>query len=894
MCQAKGRAELQSESTKASTVPNLVPRETEALPNRIGRYVVLGRLGEGGMGTVYAAYHPELDRKVALKVLRSDVASTPEAESYRARLVREAQAMARLGHPNVVAVHDVGSDDGLLSIVMELVEGESLADRLLRGPIPVSEGLSILTQAARGLQAAHRAGLIHRDFKPANILLSTDGRVRVADFGIAQHQERPEGAVGGATAATPEALTQWGAITGTPSYMAPEQFDGAPASQKTDQFSFCVTAFEVLYGQRPFDREAPPSTRYTKLAPMVSRGEPRFVKAAVLKGLSVKPDDRFETFDELVAQLSRQPITAGRVVPWVGLGVALAGCLAVLVVANQPPVIAGCSAAERDLQSTWGSEHKAVLRQAFEATGLPEAAAAASTIEQTLDAYLAQWSNEAVATCQLAQREPLSLRHTNRLACLNQQRLQVKALVEVLGHPTAAMIAQGPMAASALVPSSRCAEPNIFAALPRTPEDPAIRDEVSRIRFDVATSLAFNLAGVPSEAAARLPKLEERAKALKFKPLEAEVAYALAETHAMNADGRLGLEASRGAALAALESGLDLLAADSMAVMAFNSAYSEKLDLADELIAQASALLTRAGGDAMVASRIENDKSVLFELRGDLKGALAASTRAYQLRKQAWGPKHPRTLSFLSNLGISYIELCQADEAVELLRVFDSPADIPHAVGTYSDGLLHLAEALLMTDQLDEAERVARMSQSAAKTFSAVKRSEKLTVLANVQAARGEFEVAISNSKEALQLARSQGEDWINYSYSLGQLANVLAQAGHYDEALTLFAQLRDKKSPDAEWSRLLMAVSQLETKKFAEAVKTIAVMRADTARCLMPKQAAQLDVAEARALAGVGQDSARVTELVSKARQRAEGKPWAAEVLQPLARLPVVAERRH
>ncbi|MCU1281702.1 MAG: Serine/threonine kinase, partial [bacterium] len=220
----------------------------------LGRYVVLERLGSGGMGVVYSAYDPELDRKVAIKVLR------PDSQIDQSRLRREAQAMARLQHPNVIAVYDVGMFHGRVFVAMELAEGTTLADWIDERPRSWREIVERLSQAGRGLAAAHAVGLVHRDFKLGNVLVGADGRTRVGDFGLARALAAHDELAAPTDAALPtslspplhEPLTRSGALLGTPSYMSPEQLQKRPADARSDQFSFCVALYRALYGTRPF------------------------------------------------------------------------------------------------------------------------------------------------------------------------------------------------------------------------------------------------------------------------------------------------------------------------------------------------------------------------------------------------------------------------------------------------------------------------------------------------------------------------------------------------------------------------------------------------------------------------------------------------------------------
>ena len=278
-----------------------------ALGDTIGRYVVLRRLGAGGMGVVFAAYDPQLDRKIALKLLRTGI-GLGEREA-NARLVREAQAIARLNHPNVVAVYDVGtagSDE--LYLAMEFVEGDTLTHWLARWERPWPEIVAMFVEAGRGLAAAHAVGLLHRDFKPDNVLVGADGRVRVSDFGLARSavtddEQGPSPVAALSELRTP--LTGTGAIMGTPRYMAPEQLRGESVTAAADQFSFCVALYEALYGQHPLPGEtAAEMEKGARMAPPPGSSVVSPAIATVLaRGLDPQPHRRFPSMQALLEQL---------------------------------------------------------------------------------------------------------------------------------------------------------------------------------------------------------------------------------------------------------------------------------------------------------------------------------------------------------------------------------------------------------------------------------------------------------------------------------------------------------------------------------------------------------------------------------------------------------------
>ena len=272
---------------------------------RLGRYEVERLIGAGGMGVLYLARDTKLDRRVAVKLMRPHFAD----EVGRARLLREAQAMAQLSHPNVVNVFDLGEVDERVFVAMEYVEGGTLRD-WLKTPRAVEDVVAVFLQAGAGLVAAHRAGLVHRDFKPENVLLGADGRARVTDFGLARPGDVPEGHAT-ARATGPVNLTQTGTVLGTPAYMSPEQLALKPADARSDQYSFCVALYEALAGRRPFEGRSLPEVRARMLAGGAPRPPPErmppAVWRAVERGLSVDPAMRFGSMQELLDALALRP-----------------------------------------------------------------------------------------------------------------------------------------------------------------------------------------------------------------------------------------------------------------------------------------------------------------------------------------------------------------------------------------------------------------------------------------------------------------------------------------------------------------------------------------------------------------------------------------------------------
>jgi predicted Ser/Thr protein kinase len=304
----------------------------EPEPIAVGRYELRGRIGEGAMGVVYAAYDPRLDRKIALKLVRSELAEDAE---LRERMTREARALARLTHPNVVTVFDVGMEGERLFIAMELVDGETLGEWVRSVEPSAARILEVVSSAGRGLAAAHAAGLVHRDFKPGNVLVTESGLAKVVDFGLARagdaHAgERVEGR-----------LTEPNAVVGTPAYMAPEQLRGEGADARSDQYALAVTLYEALHGSLPFRGATANEVIAEKLAGRIvtptRRRVPRSVEQAIARAMSVDPARRFPNVRAFVSALAQRRTGRWLFFAAPALFVATAAAVALVLAAIDPP-----------------------------------------------------------------------------------------------------------------------------------------------------------------------------------------------------------------------------------------------------------------------------------------------------------------------------------------------------------------------------------------------------------------------------------------------------------------------------------------------------------------------------------------------------------------------------
>jgi len=364
----------------------------DAIGAMLGRYRIESELGAGAMGVVHAAFDPDLERRIALKVLRN-ASATPEAKD---RLMREARALARLAHPNVVTVHEVGTADGRDFVAMELVHGETLAEWLRSGKRSSAAIIDAFLAAGRGLAAAHAAGLVHRDFKPHNVLRGRDGRIVVTDFGLARQAEGdaaaalettlpagtpPTGTLpaGMSTQSSLAAITATGALLGTPAYMAPEQWSGGTVTAATDQFAYCVALWEALSGERPYR-----GVSREELRMQVTRGPaaldasklPRRVRSLLRRGLDPDPARRWPSMDAVLVQLARAKRRPGVAFALAGGVIAAAATLIVTTRAGDAPAVL-CEPPARDVTMVWSpaiaaevgtktsDAHAAVLATAF-------------------------------------------------------------------------------------------------------------------------------------------------------------------------------------------------------------------------------------------------------------------------------------------------------------------------------------------------------------------------------------------------------------------------------------------------------------------------------------------------------------------------------------------------
>ena len=683
-----------------SSLARETPREVRAAtpaapPVAIGRYRVHRLVGAGGMGIVYAAYDPELERTVAVKLLngRSDGA-------LQTRLKREAQAMAQVVHPNVMPVHDVGEIDGRIFVVMELVAGETLA-AYATPERTTAEILRSYREAGAGLAAVHAAGIVHRDFKPENVLRARDGRVLVADFGLAQSRGGPALASGdGASPVSPEGptlaagLTVTGVVVGTPFYMAPELHAGAEADARSDQFSFCVALFVALHGARPFAGDTLDELRANVDAgrlrePPTTRRIPRRIRAALRRGLATDPAARFPSMPALLTALA----PPARRWLWVAAAITVAAIAAgaYLLGAPAPP----CRGVAARADGAWGPDRAATVSRALAATDAPFAAATARAAIATLDAYARDWRAMRQDACEATRvrGEQTDGVLELRMACLDQRLQALAAAADTLAAADRSVAARAVAVALHLPAIPDCADVAALAS-PVHPPTAAAKAEVARLRGQLAGLATQRDAGRYLPALAAAHALEPAVAAVDYRPLEGELYALIGELARERQDYR----AARGAldrAVLASEAGRDdrltaasLIAAievvgHGLAEVAAAAALRDRaralLERLDHPPALEAALAQAVGGVAVDAADFPTAERELhaalaaweriagpddlrvvpalhqlayFELhRTRLDAARAMLVRARAIQERVLGPTHPDFAETLIRLG---------------------------------------------------------------------------------------------------------------------------------------------------------------------------------------------------------------------------------------------------
>ena len=788
---------------------------SKAAPVKIGRFTVLDRLGEGGMGVVYTAYDDQLERKVAVKILRGDPGRGDSLA--RTRLKREAQAMARLSHPNIVTVHEVSEFDDQLFVAMEFVRGVSLDGWLKKQDRPWREVLGVFLQAGRGLQAAHAAGIIHRDFKPHNVLVGDDGSVKVLDFGLARASEEkdlpalpaagadkpPEGSL----LATP--LTQTGAIMGTPAYMAPEQHEGRAAVAASDQFAFCVSLYEGLYGQHPFNitslaaligdviggRVAPPPTG--------SRVPARIFRA-LQRGLAVDAASRYPSMATLLADLARDPeAQRRRVLASAGMALFVGAAGFGAAALQQPAAAPVCAAAADELASTWDAARAEAVRSAMSATKVAYAGETWAKIQPQLDAYAKEWVAMRTEACEThASGHQSDKLFDLRTACLDQRRAGFAGLVDALASADAAVVEKAAQAVAGLPSLSRCADVSALTADVAPPEDPRAATRVQGLRETLARAKAQEDAGRYTAALATLEPVLKEAETLDYPPLVAEAALRQGSAQ-MEAGEFTAADASFDRALwTAIGSGHDTVAAQSASKRLFLRAV--RINHTDEALRDVTlvnALTERITQDVEIQAETLNNLGATYMVAGKYAEARASMSAAMDLRARNGRGETVLNAYTLSNLG--FLDSFTGDDEAAIQHIRQAREIVEAQLGATHPMFLqisaNLAHSLQHQGKLTEARELLDPLVGEGVGTSGLMRLKALAHLGTI--ARDERRFRDAGALFSAALRNASGASSTDRSLALfgrgdisAALGDVVTARAQFDEAL---AEIRRELSED-------------------------------------------------------------------------------------------------
>jgi len=729
------------------------------LPKQIGRYQVLRLIGEGGMGRVFAARDPQLDRVVALKLVAAGSAGGAQA------LLAEALVMAKLSHPNVVTVYDAGMEGEEAFVVMELVPGATLREWQSHWARSWREVLKAYIEAGLGLAAAHRAGITHRDFKPDNVLIGADGRTRVTDFGLARATSAPGDA--------------GGAHMGTPKYMAPEQLASGRADPRSDQYAFCAALHEALFGTIPrpstaYARAGPPTTvpigahaAAAPPAPEVPRtaaSDPPRVPSyrAVLlrpvlgRGLSAAPEARYPSMDVLVVALG---MASARARVWV-VG-AIGATLITMWMARTIDASANlCTAETEEVAAVWNAPARAAVERALDG---PERALTRTHVVHALEAQAEAWKTMAHSNCHATKAvhmQPPEVMDV-RMACLHERLSELAAVTQALaagvkGDAEAIDLSDS---LSALAP---CDEPKTLMELLPPPSGPTVIAEIARIRRELSNARAEEHAGKYADAIAHAQSLSEAAAKTGFRPVEAEALLELGRARNRLGDFT-GAERALLDALVAAEAGRHLRAkAETLITLVSMAPAIHDPQRAREWDKQAVAVIEALGGDKILTAKRHVAAADLALLEARWNEAETHAREAVSLLQEELGPEHLDTQQAVRALAQALLRGGQPMKAVSLLRA-----------------------------QKDLRARVFGPDNP--------ERWVPVSLLVQALSSAGYFEESLKEARAAREEIRGKVPDTANLPFTLDvRIASALHNLGRQREALALADQLveRAKANP--------------------------------------------------------------------------------------------------
>ena len=915
-----------SASTDAAMPSSVHPPASSVtlMPARFGRYAVLSRLGAGGMGLVYLAQDRELDRHVAIKVVK---ARGRGASVYQERLLREAKAMAKLAHPNVVTIYDVGVLDDTVFVVMERVEGCTLKEWLGERRRTWSELAPRFVSAARGLAGVHAAGFVHRDFKPSNVLLGEDGSVKVADFGLvvgADERERTGHDVdpfGAGDVAPRDSPTSTGQAVGTRGYISPEQLRGEGVDARSDVFSFCVALYEAVHGALPFagtSRAEFLAEVQEGIRPRSNTAAPRCVDKLLARGLAADPAARWQTMDEL-AELLDEPSyrRLGRLVLAL---VALTAAVAIAYLVVISPAESACPGREEHLAGLWDQERSAAIAAMMRRPSAGIGEEGSSRVVAALERYAADYSDARQQLCLRARDGRISnLELSEAQPCLDERRAALRALLDLLASQGESLASEAVDLVERLPSISACQQ-SARGQEDRGGEPP--RDAQHQELYEELASLGVWLdAGQHETAEATIEELRGPIEAAASPELSARLAAFEGLFLLDRGDGDRGREHLRRSLQTALRHDLNEEAARTAISLMRHSvqgeagALSAYDGLAEVMIERAGLAdseldLIRRYAFAEALTKIESIRAAWPALREVVEEVRATPTisssfrlevyavaissalfledddfhdqlvdEALTLTRESRGERHPRVRSLLLSVAERRMrvgDLRQAyeyvDEAVELGRGAD---DEVLALALWTRGIVH--ERLGEPDEeIEDFRRAARICGQEGVCAPLVK-LEIANSVAVVLDQRGDYEEARALLTEALRGGVGEAPPSLELGFRL-TVGDIELHSGNLSAAREIFATLEPQireKFGEAHWYRQYaersLALIELAEGDRAGALVRLEALVETSSSAVEPWEAGATRFALAQAIEGGARSRVEHLRAVGEAERGAQ-----------------------
>ncbi|WNG22685.1 tetratricopeptide repeat protein [Cystobacter fuscus] len=912
----------------------LVRTEPEPLTRgtSVGRYLVLERLGAGGMGEVYAAFDPQLNRRVALKLLLPGGEGQSPGQA-RLRLMREAQSMARLSHPHVLPVYDIGEHGDRVFIALEHVEGSTLRQWLKEARRPWREVLGVLAQAGEGLAAAHAAGLVHRDFKPDNVLVGRDGRVLVYDFGLACEQGTGSprapvpvdlGALLGTEPPVPDTdafaslntrepletpVTRAGLIMGTPGYMAPEQYRHEPLTGHADQFSFCATLHYALYGEHAFEGSGAAAlaraTLEGRLRPVPRDSDvPGWVRQVILRGLSPRPVDRYTSMEELLEVIQGEP-RARRwrqvlaAVAMVFLGAVVAGAVGQW---HQEQSV--CQDVTSRMNDVWDAPRQEAVRRALLATGQPYAADAWTGVKGALDTYASAWVDQQRRACEATRLrgETSEDRFAVHTACLERRRSELRALTGLLAEADSAVVEHAVEAVRGLSELGPCESMDGVPAPTPLPRDPGKAAHLEGSYAQLARARALRLSGQYAAGLSAATTLAGEARVQGDAPLKAEALLELGRQQLIAGEAQAE-RSLREAAWTADEVGLDEVRAEALVTLTRLVAYDAARALdGHDFYQQARALLARTRRQGRLLAELESAHGLVYAAQGAPLAAEASQLQALAELEKVSAVESPEGAVVLRRLGLALS--AQGRHAEALTENLRAHAAFLQTLGAehprVGSALVSIGGSLSALGRPTEALTALRQGVDIVARTLPPQHPFQATALDALGAALwrdGQGEEARRVLRRAVEASeRARGPEHPDTAQPCTTLGRVLVDQGRPGEALTLFSRalrLRERalgpQHPDLAAPLTGQGEALLRLGRAPEALAPLEralVLR--STHTVPPEALAETRFALARALWDTHTGSARALLLAREAEHtlersgtealRAQVQAWLAE----------------